>query len=239
MVLHLGHDAVISHRSAAMLWGIGHDDPATVQATVIGRDTVRRPRMETHRVAALDPRDVRLRHGLPTTAPARILVDMAACAGDAELDRMLSEARVLKLVTDAELDAAMARCPLRTGVGPLRALLAAERGAALTRSDAERRLRRLIDQGQLPSPRFNASLGGYEVDALWTLERVAVEVDGYGFHGHRAAFERDRRRDQKLAAEGYVVLRVTWRQLVGEPMAVLVRLAQALARAGGNAIREG
>jgi very-short-patch-repair endonuclease len=36
-----------------------------------------------------------------------------------------------------------------------------------------------------------------------------VEVDGYGVHGHRAAFERDRRRDQVLAAAGYTVLRVT------------------------------
>jgi very-short-patch-repair endonuclease len=45
---------------------------------------------------------------------------------------------------------------------------------------------------------------------------------------HRAAFERDRVRDQRLAAHGYVVVRVTWRRLVGEPMAVVVRLAQAL-----------
>ncbi len=59
-----------------------------------------------------------------------------------------------------------------------------------------------------------------------------MEVDGFGVHGHRAAFENDRRRDQTLAAGGYAVVRATWRQLTGEPMAVLARLAQALALAG-------
>lgn len=62
-----------------------------------------------------------------------------------------------------------------------------------------------------------------------------VEVDGYGTHGHRAAFEADRWRDQHLAAEGYVVLRVTERQLRDEPLALVARLAQALAVAGGGA----
>jgi very-short-patch-repair endonuclease len=58
---------------------------------------------------------------------------------------------------------------------------------------------------------------------------LIVEVDGYDFHKDRAAFERDRRRDQILTAAGYHVIRVTWRQLRDEPMVVIVRLAQALA----------
>lgn len=57
-----------------------------------------------------------------------------------------------------------------------------------------------------------------------------VEVDGYAFHGDRAAFERDRRRDQLLTAHGLRVIRVTWRQLQSEPLAVIARIAQALAR---------
>jgi very-short-patch-repair endonuclease len=43
-------------------------------------------------------------------------------------------------------------------------------------------------------------------------------------------FERDRRRDAALTARGLRVMRVTWRQIVNEPEAVLVRLSQALAR---------
>ena len=56
-------------------------------------------------------------------------------------------------------------------------------------------------------------------------ERLIVEVDGYTFHGGRAAFERDRERDAELQAEGLRVMRVTWRQLVAEPKAVVGRLA--------------
>ncbi|MBV9838606.1 MAG: hypothetical protein JO156_10815 [Solirubrobacterales bacterium] len=46
--------------------------------------------------------------------------------------------------------------------------------------------------------------------------------------GNRAAFERDRRRDQILTAHGYRVIRITWRQLTREPFAVVVRVAAAL-----------
>jgi very-short-patch-repair endonuclease len=150
------------------------------------------------------------------------------------VERALNEARVLKLVTDPELHAAIERAPLRTGVGRLRGILESELGSAMTRSEMERRLRMLVEQGDLPWPRFNAPLLGFEVDAVWPAAKLVLEVDGYQSHGNRAAFEHDRMRDQRLVAHGYVVLRVTWRQLVGEPMAVLVRLAQALAWAASR-----
>jgi very-short-patch-repair endonuclease len=52
-----------------------------------------------------------------------------------------------------------------------------------------------------------------EVDAAWRRQRLIVELDGYAFHGTRAAFERDRARDRRLAAKGWRVLRVTWRDV--------------------------
>jgi very-short-patch-repair endonuclease len=61
---------------------------------------------------------------------------------------------------------------------------------------------------------------------------LVVEVNGYAFHSTRAAFERDRRRDADLQARGLRVIRVTWRQIVEEPEAVLVRIAQALTATG-------
>jgi very-short-patch-repair endonuclease len=47
-----------------------------------------------------------------------------------------------------------------------------------------------------------------------------VETDGHQTHGTRQAFERDRRRDQRLTIAGWRVIRVTWRQLVREPAQV-------------------
>ena len=150
-------------------------------------------------------------------------------ASGGAIEAALNEARVLNLVTDDQLEEAMARCPLRAGVSRLRALLAAEHGPALTRSEAERRLSRIVEQSELPWPQFNVWLHGHLVDALWLDCNLVVEVDGYGVHGHRNAFEADRRRDQQLAAEGFLVVRMTVRQLRDEPMAVVARLARALA----------
>jgi very-short-patch-repair endonuclease len=230
-LLHAGDDAVLSHRRAASLWGWGQMSATRLELTVIGRHVRELPTLRAYRVSALDLRDLRILHGLPVTAPARTMIDFAAEASIDELIAALAEARVRRLVTDAELEAAMCRSPLRTGVARLRAVLADERGLGRqpTRNDAERRLLALIGQAGLPSPIANVRLLGMEVDLLWPIERVVVEFDGWAAHGHRAAFERDHRRGQLLSAAGYKVFRVTWRQLTEEPVAVVVRLAQTLA----------
>lgn len=133
-----------------------------------------------------------------------------------------------RMVTQREILTAIDRAPGRTGVGVLRQILARTSGPALTRSTAERRLLKLIREAQLPHPLTNSRTKGYELDFLWPEQRLVVEVDGRRFHGHRAAFERDRRRDATLVAAGYRVIRVTWRQITEEPLAVVASLAQAL-----------
>ena len=81
-----------------------------------------------------------------------------------------------------------------------------------------------------PRRRSTRPSTGYEVDFLWSAQRLVVETDGYAFHSSRGAFERDRRRDRQLQAQGYVVLRITWRELKDEPEAVVAELAAALTR---------
>ena len=58
---------------------------------------------------------------------------------------------------------------------------------------------------------------------------MIVELDGYDYHRSRSAFERDRRRDAVHQLAGFIVIRVTARQLAREPEAILVRIATALA----------
>jgi very-short-patch-repair endonuclease len=59
---------------------------------------------------------------------------------------------------------------------------------------------------------------------------VIVETDGFRTHGHRAAFESDHERAAHLTAQGWVVLRFTWRVLCDEPVLVAAQLAQVLSR---------
>jgi very-short-patch-repair endonuclease len=110
----------------------------------------------------------------------------------------------------------------------LRALIGANQ-AGFTRSKAEKKLRALLRAAGLPAPRTNVALLGHMVDCLWPAQRLVAEFDGYPFHGHRPAFEADRRRDATLVANGYRVMRITWLQLTQEPYAVVAKLASALA----------
>jgi very-short-patch-repair endonuclease len=221
--------AVLSHLSAAAVWGLGGAGPvAEVQVTVAGRDRRSRPGIRVFRVGELHRQDFRWRDGLPVTSPGRTAIDLAGRGDADDTIRVLAEMRALGLVRDSELRAAMKRSPGRHGVGPLKAILSQESGSVLTRSEAERRLLALTAAAELPPPQANARVLGFEVDAFWRKQRLVVEVDGYAFHGHRKAFERDRRRDQTLTTAGYKVLRVTWRQLEAESLAVVARIAQAL-----------
>jgi very-short-patch-repair endonuclease len=223
-LLYAGVNAVLSHQTAAALWRLT-SIPSFVAITMAGRHARSQPGLKIHEVKALDIRDVIIHNGFPVTTPARTLID---CATNGNIDRLLNEARVLELVTDGALTAAMARCPGRKGTGPLRRLLSDRYERGYSRSDAERRLRRLIKAGGLDPPTYNTYVLTFQVDAVWPQQRVVVEVDGYRFHGHREAFERDRKRDQTLIGAGYLVVRTTWRQLVQEPMAVAVAIAKAL-----------
>jgi very-short-patch-repair endonuclease len=228
-LLYAGDNAVLSHGTGLAVWEIR---PATdeVQLTVAGRQVRSRPGLHVSRVSALDARDVRMHRGLPVTAPARCLLDHAADVDDDEIERALAEARMRRLVSDADLQGALERAPTRPGAGRLARVMRSVSGSIITRSKAERLVLRLIADAELPMPEVNAKLLGFEVDFLWRARNLVLEFDGFEFHRHRHQFEADRHRVQVLTAAGYRVIQVTWRQLCEEPMALAVRIGQALVR---------
>jgi very-short-patch-repair endonuclease len=218
--------AYLSHRSAAALWRLLPEIPVEdLDVTVVGRNPGVHPGLRVHRSRTLGRPDIRHRHGIPLTSPARTLCDLAATEPTNVLERALNEARVLGLAKQRELDAALKRAQTRKGTALLRLL---NENPTITRNDAERKLLKLISDANLPRPLTNAPLQGYNVDFLWPAQRLIVEFDGFASHGHRHAFEKDRRRDRTLVAAGYRVIRITWRQLVEEPLAVIASVAQAL-----------
>jgi len=230
-LLAIGDEAALAAETAAALLAVlPAREPLPVHVAVVGRNRTAGPRVRVHRLRSLLPADVTSRAGLRVTTAARTLLDLAPSLPERRLERAVSEAEALGLVTMAELGALLARTPGHRGLAPLLALLAERRGPTLTRSEAEERVLAIIRSAGLPEPRLNARLLGFEVDALWPGERVVVEVDGFAWHGGREAFERDRRRDAVLQKHGYAVLRVTWRRLVREPLAVAADLAVLLAR---------
>jgi very-short-patch-repair endonuclease len=224
----LATGGLVSHQSAATLWGFASASEGEVQVTVVGGNRRSRRDVQVHRTRRLDRRDARFVRGIPITSPARTLIDFASEASSDELERAIAEGYALRLVTEHEIEGAIERAAYRPGVAALRAELRREAGPRFTRREGERRMLKLIRDAQLSPPLTNAKVAGFEVDFLWPDRKLIVEFDSYQFHGHRAAFERDRRRDQAHIAAGYTVIRVTWRQLTEEPLTVVATIARAL-----------
>ena len=185
------------------------------------------PGVTIHRTRLLPRADRRTKDGLPLTAPARTLIDLASDMSERELERALDEALIRRLLNERTLRRALDRSQGRPGVGRLRALIGEGLSKGATRSESERLFRRLLRAAELPAPEFNVRVGPYLLDALWPEHRVAAELDGYRFHSGRVPFEADRVRDADLS--GFKVLRFTWRRLTRQPEAVAATVARELA----------
>jgi very-short-patch-repair endonuclease len=231
-----GPDAVLSHASAAELWGFLPACPGAIHVSVTDRNPGIRPGVRRHRSYTLEPHDIRIRHRIRVTSPARTIVDNAR---HHDLEELVGNALASELVSQRRIEEAMARHPSRPGMARLSAILHQDGGPRWTRSWAERRILQLVRQAGLPLPKTNVMVNGYLVDAVWPDQRLIVEVDGYDFHRGRRAFETDRRRDATHVAAGYRVIRFTAIQLRDEPLIVIGQLAAALALASVTNARAG
>ena len=212
-VLTCGPNAVLSHRSAAALWGIA--PPPTSGIDVLAdSDRHARPGLRVRR-ATLSAVDRTSCDGVPTTSVPRTLLDIAAVAPWA-LERALEESERLELFDLRAFEELISRSRGRRGVRRLRDAIAAYREPAFTRSELERRFLRLVEEAGLPKPSVNIWVAGHQIDVFWAEERLGVELDGYEFHRTRLSYEQDRRRDEELALAGIQVIRLTWRRLEEE-----------------------
>jgi hypothetical protein len=239
-VLACGPRVVLSHRSAAQVWGLLEPVDGPVEVTVVGSDAGRwRPKIDAHRIRELQRIDVRRRQGLPITAPALTVIDVAATASIRRAELALDRALTHQLVSRTAVCDATDRHRTRPGVRLVRALLESDRPSSVTVSPPEERLRALCRRGGLPEPEVNVPIGDpfsrdpvqrYRPDLMWRKQRVAVEYHSFDYHGGRRAFYADDRRHEDLRRAGWVVVYVTWDDLENEPERVLVAIAMALAR---------
>jgi len=165
---------------------------------------------------------------IPVTTVARTLFDLAEVADQQRLCRAAEEADRLGLLSLPELEAVCARCPGRRALRPIRRLIDVARKPEDTQSSLEDRVLELCRTYDLPMPVTGATVLGHEIDALWPDRKLMVEADGWQFHRHRAAFERDRERDAAMQVEGFRVVRLTYRRLEREPAKVAEELRNLL-----------
>jgi very-short-patch-repair endonuclease len=226
--------AVAGHGSAAYLWGLYRFAPETIDVTAPIRRRAKRE-FRVHFSSILVPEDRKEREGIPVTSVPRVLLDLAIRARPDQLDRLLERAEELELLDLHAVEGVLDRAGGHRGRGRLRRALALyQPDPTFTRSRFEKSFRRRVLAAGLPSPSMNFNVGGYELDAYWPDLRFAVELDLFETHGSRAAFERDRLRQEELKLLGIEMIRVTKPRLDREPEAVLRNLATFLERRRGE-----
>ncbi len=226
-VLAVGPGAVLSHRDAAGLHDLRPANHAAIDVTTTA-NRPDEPGIRVHRTRVLDAEDVTTASGIPVTTVARTLVDLAGTIPRDHLTKAIKESERQRTFDLRKVQAAMARTRGRTGRGHRALTQAIEECAAFehhhTRSPLEDAFLRLLRDRGLPLPATNALIEGYEVDAVWRSQRIAVELDGWTDHQTRRAFEKDRERDAALTAAGWRVVRFTHDQVTRRPDHVLSTL---------------
>lgn len=230
-VFACGPGAVLSHYSAAWLHGLARWSPAPFHVT---GPVARRPRLPVriHRARRLEDADRMLVEGISVTAVPRLLLDMAAAIRFEQLEKMVERTEEMELFDLRAVEDLLTRTVGHHGHGRLRRAIALYTPTSFTRSGLEKRWLELVLAAGLPQPHMNYVERGFELDCYWPEHRFAVELDLFETHGTRAAFERDRERQEELLLAGITMTRVTGPRLEREPEEVIRRVARLLERAG-------
>jgi hypothetical protein len=228
-VMACGSEAVLSHRSAADLWGLR---PNATRLEVTVPEVCREiPDIEIHRSRTLAPSDVTVRDGIPVTSVARTLLDLSAVLKPPDLEVAIDRAERQGIFDLTAVVDVLDRAKGRKGARALRRLVAAYRPSN-QRSRLEREFRALLETApDISRPAFNALVEGetgtHEVDAYWPRERLVIQLDGFEFHRTRRDHERDAASNRDLELAGHRVIRFTWDDVTAHPERTLRRVRLA------------
>jgi very-short-patch-repair endonuclease len=239
LALDAGTDAVVSHLSAAALWGFHGIAAGAVEVSVPAGRKPRPMAGRVHRVSALGPSDRRTRGLFRLTSPERTVLDIAPRLRPRQLESILDHGQ-----RDGLLAASGVRHLLdstvttgRPGVTKLRGVLAADDAGPRPESWLERSLIRAIRAAGLPTPELQVEipLPGSRmarVDALYRDAGLVIEVDGHGSHATRRERQADAEREAALASLGYCVIRFTYEDVTERPDYVVQTIRMLLEQRG-------
>lgn len=239
--LSVGPDAIVSHRSAAALYGLdGYDQQQMIHLSI---PAVRSPRKPTnvrlHRCVDYDLIAPQSRQGITVTDPARLVLDLYASEPNPEVARRgLFSARKKRLTTWKALDECLAQHARhgRRGIARLRADVGLYRRLGCPESAFEDAIARVLMDAGLPEPELQHWVhtpgGRYRIDVAFPGVKVGIEGKSRRDHFTDEAFEADPVRDSNLAVAGWIIIHVTWAQLQEDPQGVVRRVVRALRSRG-------
>jgi very-short-patch-repair endonuclease len=208
-VLACGPGAVLSHLSAAILWGICRARMRMIEISVPLERNPRRARIRVHRRASVDT----TRHrGVPVTTPTQTLLDIANTLNAEQYERAVNEAVNRDLVDPEELRAHLDTLGPQPGIRPLRALLDRDTYVC-TDTELEQRFVPIARRAGLPKPETQVHLGGRRVDFFFRELGIVVEANSLRFHRTASQQANDARRTQEHLASGLLPVPFTHWQI--------------------------
>jgi hypothetical protein len=222
-----GEGALLSHFSAAWLWGLMPTRPLPIHVTT---PIPRRARLGLviHRSRTFTAEDAAEVDGIPVTSVARTALDLAARVRRRSVKRLLQRSEELGLFDLPDFESILARNTGHRGMKPLRREIAIYEPPPFTRSGLEERFFELVLERRLPRPATNYVEAGYEIDVYWPELRFGVELEVYETHGSRLSFEEDPVRHESLKLAGVETIFVTGPRLDREPDRVMDNLTRLL-----------
>jgi hypothetical protein len=227
----LAGPAVASHRAAGILWDFPGMPKGIVEVTALRHRRRHAGDVIWHESFHLSERDVTEIEGIPVTRPVRTFLDLGVVLPPDELETVLNEAIRRNLVSAVAVVRRLEEFgPLRRGTAAVRAVLDRQvRGQRLPESVFETKFLQLVRLGGRPEPvpqhevRANGKVIA-RLDFAYVDRRIAIELDGAAYHSGLIAEKRDRRRDNRLGALGWRVLRFDWDEVTRAPEYVLQTL---------------
>jgi predicted transcriptional regulator of viral defense system len=238
-VLACGPDAVLSHRSAAYLWGLIDSWDEPIDVTAPNRRGRSPDGVAAHRDGSLQPIDKTTIHDIPCTSVARTILNFAAVAQEWEVRKAVAQGEVLRIIDMPKLRALLKRSRRRRGVARLRLILdTIHPQTKRTRSELERLFLEMCAKRAVPEPEVNVWLSApngkrYQADFLWRDRKLIVEADSRRFHDTDSSFVSDRKRQQQLELAGWRLSRCTWEEVEREPRRLALTIQGLLAQHQG------
>jgi very-short-patch-repair endonuclease len=190
----LATGGVVSHESAAYLWGIRDGLLSPVHVSVEAGGRKHRRGIVTHRRTGVIDTTTHL--GIPVTTVTQTLRDLSQVLPREEHEQALEEAHFKSLLD-------------RSDPRVRRLLKSYEPGTKRTRSRNEKRFLAFCSQHDLPTPVMNHPIGDDTVDAYFPDHNLIVEIDPWHTHRMPGRFKDDRARDRRHLAQGIPTVRLT------------------------------
>jgi very-short-patch-repair endonuclease len=238
--LAAGRGSAVSHLAAAHLWKFpcGRE---CVQITITKTRSIHLEGVTVHRTSQLSGIDVVWVEHIPVTSATRTVIDLAGVLTRKDLAEVLDHALAERRFPLGYLRKRLACLGTqgRPGSGKLAALIEERVGEPRRPGSAfERRLFRILAEAGLPLPQRE-----YEVRPDGRLKRIdfafvdfklGIEADSYRHHSSLTDWSRDHERNQQLVALGWLVLPITYDQMVSDPSGVADLIRRTLDQRRGG-----